>query len=697
MENMLCLRNVTSRTVEEKKPWELEIEVPCNTKQEFTRWISDANTNYCIYSGFEGTDPTQRVSSQNKARSMYALVVDYDATLDDEEFKQFMKVMLEECPYPCTYVSRSFRKGVHAVWEFESSVLLHGTKPTKKLIDRLKGELKLDKLCRGLDAPALKDITKYYSLGTDWKKVSKDPIPLSWLYYLQYETSAADDFVDFGLEIPLDAVKAEVDRKFPGLWEGPFVEGARGRYFWANTPGINPSAAVVRPTGMQCFSGLQPFYSWAEVLGNTFVSQYETGRIGRCIKNYWYDGKGYFIEDEYGDYIIAGKDEAFLDLQARHNITNQRGRRENLSEAQRALFQIHTSKRVEAPVPFCFVKDRIVKHEGRTYFNTSRVQPIEPSEKEGEWGEHFPAIAEWLETMFGEEQLKWELAWLSYAYQGALKGQPRKGHAHFLVGPPNCGKTLYNTQILGNLFGGHMKCSEYLIGRTEFNDHLFETGFWTVDDEAGSGGEAHVQFSSRVKEFVANDSFVVNAKFKKSGRVFWRGRLSITLNNDPVSMRMIPDLDMSTRDKLMIFSCNTFDKFTKDFRDRVVAELPHFAAWLDDYKIPEEISDVRFGVKAFICETVNSTSQADSRYSHIQEILDIFKDRQLDEGDEWQGTCSELLQVMSKLSGCDVLLRDVNTRKLGWGMRHLASKGCTWLKRTDTKGSCQWKITKEKV
>ena len=330
-------------------------------------------------------------------------------------------------------------------------------------------------------------MSKYYSLGHGWKRVSKEPVPASWLYHLQYETSKAVDFETNGVEIPLEDIKAEIDIQYPELWKGAFQEGSRGIYFWAPVPGTNPSAAVVRPTGMQCFSGIQPFYTWAEILGPRFVSQYETGRIGKCIEKYWYDGKGYFIEDDYGGFIHAGKDEAFLDLQARHNITNQRGRRDNLSEAQRALFQIHTSKRVEAPVPFVFVNDRIVKHEGREYFNTSRVKPIEPSNSEGAWGEDFPVISNWLEKMFGKEQLKWELAWLAYAYQGALRGQPRKGHAHFLVGPPNCGKTLYNTQVLGNLFGGHMKCSEYLIGRTEFNDHLFETGFWTVDDEAGSG------------------------------------------------------------------------------------------------------------------------------------------------------------------------------------------------------------------
>jgi hypothetical protein len=347
-------------------------------------------------------------------------------------------------------------------------------------------------------------------------------------------------------------------------------------------------------------------------------------------------------------------------------------------------------------VPFCFDKNRVVHFEGKRYFNTARITPIKPSNlTDKSWGKEFPTIAKWAEDMFGEDQLKWELAWLSYAYKNALKGSPQKGHCHVLVGPPNCGKTMWNTKILGALFGGHMKCSEYLVGKTDFNDHLFECGMWTVDDEAGTSGESHVQFSSKIKEFVANDTFVVNAKFKKSGRVYWRGRMSITLNNDPMSMRMLPDLDMSTRDKLMVFNCNRFTGFDDSLPGKVTKELPYFAAWLNEHVVPEEMREYRFGVKAYLSPIIEGAAQADGKYSHIVELLEIFRDTQLEKGEEWCGTCSELLKHISKVSGVDILLRDVNPRKLGWGLRHMASKGVSWLRRDESKGVYRWIIKRE--
>lgn len=692
-----CIPNVSAHIVEEKEPWDADIELPdFESKAKFRQWIAFPTTKYLLYCGSEGVDPSQRVTSQNPPMYLHSVTADWDAKLSDDEYTEVMKRMID-LQYPCTRVSRSFSGGVHATWEFEKPIMLHGSKATKRLLQRISAELELDKLCRGFDKPAFSNPHTYYNLGIDWKKVSDIKLPASTLHYWQYETSRAEDFDGRGTTIPLDLVFEEVKKQFPNLWTGAFQEGSRGIWFWG--PGANsdwnPTACIVRAEGMQCFSADKPFYTWAEILGSRFVSQFEIGRIGQCIERYWYDGKNYHIEQESGNFITAAKEEAFLDLQARHELSNQRMRGEVLSEANKALHQVQTVKRVESAVPYVYNKNVIVNFEGKRYFNTSRITPLAPNDKSKKWGEDFPFIAEWAEGMFGKEQLPWEQSWLAYAYQSFLNGTPKKGHCHIMVGPSNCGKTMWNTKLLATIFGGHIKCSEYLVGKTEFNDHLFENGLWTVDDEAGASGESHVKFSSKIKEFVANDTFVVNAKFKKSGRVSWCGRLSITCNNDPMSMRMLPDLDMSTRDKLMVFNCEKFSGFYEGWLDVMLKELPYFCAWLRDYKIPDDHKDFRFGVKAYLSPVIEALSHADGRYSHIVELLEIFRDSQLEKGEEWVGTCSELLKHLSKVTGVEILLRDVNPKKLGWGLKHMVSKGLPWLKRDDKKGVYRWIIKRE--
>ena len=152
-----------------------------------------------------------------------------------------------------------------------------------------------------------------------------------------------------------------------------------------------------------------------------------------------------------------------------------------------------------------------------------------------------------------EEQMKHELDWLAYAYKNAYEGKPKRGHAHFLAGPPNCGKTLYNTQVLGQLRGG-IKASDYLTGKSEWTETFSSTVLGSSMTRHLASNAMHTVLTARLKEHIANDTFLINGKFKKSG-VFWRGRISCTLNDDPVSTRLLPDLDMSIKDKLMVFKC----------------------------------------------------------------------------------------------------------------------------------------------
>ncbi|MBO88547.1 MAG: hypothetical protein CMP14_03420 [Rickettsiales bacterium] len=696
---LFSIPNLSASQVSKTKPWKLKFELPkFRNKSEYKQWAAQPNTKYLAYSTAEGVDPNRRVNTSgedgNPMRYLHGVCVDWDATFKDEEFEDIVRRLLDH-EYPVNYISRSYNGGIHAVWFFESPIYMHGSKSNERFLRRLAKELKLegrDAIARGFDLPNF--VKQHYLLhGHSWRAVKpKARIASSELHYWQFETSKSADFRGQGPEIPLDVVFEEVKKVWPEhKWPGEFVEGSRGPTYW--DPGgqhQTANAAIVRDTGMQVFNMPKGFYTWAEILSPGFVRQYEVGRIGEAVASYWTDGKNYFIEDGSGDFFVNSKDDALLDLQCRHDLSARPGRHENVSEARRALHMINTSKRIAAGIPFCFTKSRIVTHEHSKYFNTARIKPLTPADEAGEWGEHFPTIAEWMEHMLGEEQLPYELAWLNYAYKNALAGKPRRGHAHFLVGPPNCGKTLYNTTIFGGLFGGGIKASEYLTGKDDWTDYLFEFGAWLVDDEAPTASTAmHTAFTARLKEHIANDTFLIKGKYVKSGRAYWRGRISCTLNDDPVSMRLLPDLDMSIKDKLMVFKCNDGYPFTQGTKGILIKELPAFAAWLLAHDPPPDMHEVRFGVKAYVNEDLEEKAKADSRYSHMIELLSMFR-KTLKE-DCWEGTCSELMVVLSANENNRVLLKEVSPKKLGWGLRHMESKGFDWVSRSE-KLQYGWKI-----
>lgn len=681
--DLFTIPNLSASQVTKRRPWELKFELPkFETSNEFKHWAARPTTKYLAYSTAEGVDPNQRVSTQNPMRYLHGVCADWDATFTDEQYEDVIRMLLD-LEYPINYVSRSFSGGIHAVWFFEKPIYMFGPQSTNRLLKRLAKEMKLDgrdAVARGFDGPNFEK--QHYLLhGHDWRPIRPDAhIPSAQLHYLQYETSKSSDFRGQGPEIPLDVVFEEVRKVWPEhQWPGEFVEGSRGPTYW--DPGgqhKTTNAAIVRETGMQVFNMPKGFYTWAEVLSPGFVRQYEVGRIGDAIRSYWFDGKNYFVEDGSGGFFVNSKDDVLLDLQCRHDLAARPGRHENVSESRRALHMVNTSKRVEAGIPFAFTKSQIVVHEGHRYFNTARVKPLTPADESGEWGEFFPTIAKWMETMLGEKQLKHELAWLSFAYVNALAGRPKRGQCHFLCGPPNSGKTLYNKVILGGLFGGGIKASEYLCGKNDWTDYLFEYGMWLVDDEAPSESQAmHTAFTAKLKEHVANDTFLITGKFKKSGRAFWRGRISITLNDDPVSMRLLPDLDMSIKDKLMIFKCSSAYEFEMDTKEKVEEELPHFARYLHDYVIPKNQREIRFGVKAYVNKELEAMANADSRYSHITELVFMF--RKTLQTDSWEGTTSDLLSILSANENNRILLKDLNTRKLGWGLNHIFKGGAAWL------------------
>jgi hypothetical protein len=696
--DLFSIPNLAASQVSKTQPWDLDFELPefegssvDVRARRYKDWAARPSTQYLAYSAAEGLDPNRRVSSQNPMRYLHGVCADWDTDLDDDDYEKAVTRLIDG-PHSVNYISRSFSGGVHAVWFFDEPVFVHGNQWRERFLRRLMKEMKLERMIAGFDEGNFKK--QHYLLhGFDWRPVVPDArIPQDQLLYWQYEESKPADFKGNGTAIPLDVAFEEVKKAWPDHgWPGEFIEGARGPTFW--DPGgdhRSTNSAIVRDTGMQVFNMAKGFYTWSEILSPTFVREFEVGRIGAAIESYWYDGRNYFVQDGAGGFFINNKDECILDLQCRHDLSARPGRNENVSEAKRALFQINTSKRVEAGLPFCFVKSPIVKYENKTYFNTARVVPIVP--KDGECTEEdFPMVYRWMMHMLGEEQYAHEMDWLAHAYQYALKGRPKRGHAHFLVGPPNCGKTLYNTVVLGGLFGGGIKASDYLTGKSEWTDHLFEYGMWLVDDEAPTASiQMHTAFTARLKEHIANDTFLINGKFKKSGRVFWRGRISCTLNDDPVSMRLLPDLDMSIKDKLMVFKCNAGFNFKAGIKAEIQSELPAFAAWLKAYEVPEERLDVRFGVKAYINKELEERAKADSRYSHIIELMTMFR-RTLKE-DTWEGTSSEMMVVLSANEANRILLKEVSPKKLGWGLSHMMTKGFSWVKRS-TKVQYGWQIS----
>ena len=118
---------------------------------------------------------------------------------------------------------------------------------------------------------------------------------------------------------------------------------------------------------------------------------------------------------------------------------------------------------------------------------------------------------------------------------------------------------------------------------------------------------ARREFGARIKDFTVNEVQSCHAKNRQaiSLRPFWR--LSISLNDEPENMMILPPLDESLSDKLMLLRVRRADmpmptetvEERTSFWTTLMEELPAFVNYLLRWKIPTPLRCHRFGITTF--------------------------------------------------------------------------------------------------
>ena len=650
---LFCIENLSSQRVTQGEPWSASAAAmggvpPGLDKPGYQKWCAHPTTSSLFFSAYEASNPALRTGDANPAVFMHALVADYDAPVPPAEIITFITRTSPD--YPPNMVSSTFSGNARAVWFFDGPLPVFDNKTHKSVMARFKKELKLKRLLPGLDEEALNRPSQYYHCGDNWQPIHDRPLPLDLLVAWTIQASNKTNWSAHGDAVPMARVAEEVERRFPGRWPGIFQEGARGPRFW-DYAADNPGAAVVRSSGMQCFTGHKGFVTWEEILGRKFMDGFRAETTGSAINGTWFDGRDYWLQVS-GVWRLFRKADLTLHLRVAHSISDERREGATASPLDVVLEQIHQTRVVDGAAPFVFRRESMINFGGKRYLNIARSRIVTPLDgSPTEWGDGFPWLADFLSGLFDpDEQLDFFLSWLSYAYRHAFAGKPRNGQAIFFAGDVNQGKTLLSNVLIGGLFGGHMDASDYLLGESKFNKELFEVGLWTVDDTVPSSDPRKQQlYSAMLKKIPANYAFQYHPKFRDQIMLPWAGRVVITCNADPESIRILPDIEMSMLDKLCLFRIRTAERDFTDAAERIRAELPAFARWLRDYEIPSHCQgDVRFGVQCYHHTALIETARQSGRTAGFIELLErflrsLFSDPSLT---EWTGTATDLLAEM---------------------------------------------------
>lgn len=263
-----------------------------------------------------------------------------------------------------------------------------------------------------------------------------------------------------------------------------------------------------------------------------------------------------------------------------------------------------------------------------------------------------------------EMQLISFLNWLHLSYKyhfesistGQLINMPSQVLA--FAGPAGCGKSL-TQRIITELLGGRCaKPYQFMTGDTAFNGDLFKAEHLTIEDESPSTDmRARRILGNWIKQIATGEEHRLHCKGVDAVMLnpFWR--LTISLNEEPENLKVLPPLDESTKDKISIFRAYSplepFPTGTQDARQnywqQLMAELPAFAYFLyHDWEIPDWSKDTRYGVVHY----------------HNPELLDLIEKqkpetRLLKSVDKlmfslgvssWSGTSSDLKAALVKRS-----------------------------------------------
>ena len=431
------------------------------------------------------------------------------------------------------------------------------------------------------------------------------------------------------------------------------------------------------------------------------MKKFKEDRIGGAIDGTYYDGKAYWRKDALGVWRGRSGDDLRRHLNVLHGLSTE-SKKGKASEVAEALTTIDMLRTVDGAFPCLFRPEEVVHdpQAKKKYLNISRAEVVKPTKPGRAWGDGFPWMASYFTGIFDEKQRQVFFTWLHHAWSNALAGKPKRGQALFIAGPASAGKTLLSQCIIAAILGGFAEATNFITGETHFNEDLFHSPIWAVDDAVMSADpRRHAHYSQLVKKVVANPKLEYHPKFGKQVTFFFNGRLVVTMNDDASSIAMFPQVEGSILDKIVAVLAKAPGVSFIGVEDTLRSELPAFVDWLAGWTKPEWLQtspdeNARFGMDAWIHPDLLATAREASSSNSLLELLDFWRVHYFNAAPsktEWRGTGFDLFldlsnnDVVGKVLGKFVASSNAMSRDL---RNAIKNGGCTWLKETRV-GTCR--------
>lgn len=342
-------------------------------------------------------------------------------------------------------------------------------------------------------------------------------------------------------------------------------------------------------------------------------------------KYFWLDGAGRFQEHGVED---------FRRLLRLNGISGKNADGELTSAHDHLIQRVQSKHGVDVAMPLAGYGAGLREMNGVRLLVT--VPPKLPQPQAGD----YPALGRLLTELagvgkdeHGDVQLKTLTLWLARAWRSIAEDRTLSGHCLILAGPPSACKTLFQEQIITAILGGRKaKAALVLVKDKDFTADLASSEHLYLADELVSKDyRARMNLAEKIKSFVANRGQSVHPKGVDQMTLNPRWRLSISLNDEPDRLAMLPPLDdADIVDKVILLRCYPVTRPSDDLEQerwitQLIEEIPAFLHYAVAMQVPDELREldgVRFGLRSFLHPGLMADMNANESESTAMAVID---------------------------------------------------------------------------
>ena len=335
---------------------------------------------------------------------------------------------------------------------------------------------------------------------------------------------------------------------------------------------------------------------------------------------------------------------------ASRGIKTKADKGELVTEFDHHVLEIQNAFDVTGYGPLCGRDAGFIDEGGTRYLVTEDMNLIEPILG------NLPTIRAVLTGLFesneteevGAAQMAAFLGWMKSSTEALRAGRQQQQQALAICGVVGCGKSLVQHHIVTPCLAGRSADAErYFLKGNDFNANLYKAEHLFLDDcQCSISIKDRLAFGAKLKGHTVGASVKgLHAKGRDEINVAPWWRITITLNDAPENMMILPPLNEDIADKIILLRASRFDfadsMQTSDDRARFAAkiqsEIPAFIHFLlNIYQIPEEFADPRrYNVATYHHPELKEALERLSPESELLELIDLSLAHDLESGVVW--------------------------------------------------------------